>query len=120
MRVNTLADNNATAYTINRMTIRSCKSERNKEAGEGIVKLFKLLLSLDSLRLVAISAVVITYLAMTTASSSHKTEAVKEKINPIVSEESTRLTLDDAESLEAKMEMNAIVLQLPDHNNEGR
>jgi len=75
------------------------------------MKFFKLLLSLDSLRLIAISVLAITYLAMTTANGSNKTKAVKEEVTSIVSEESKSLVVDNAESLEAKMEIDAFILK---------
>lgn len=84
------------------------------------MKFFKLLLSLDSLRLIAISALAITYLATATANGSNKTEAVKDESTSIVREESERSRVDNVESLKAKIEINAIASQRPDQDNEGR
>lgn len=84
------------------------------------MKFFKLLLSLDSLRLIAISALAITYLAMATANSSTTTEAAKEERTSTVSIESKSLRADNAQSPSAKMELNAITSQRPDQNSEGR
>jgi hypothetical protein len=73
------------------------------------VKCVKILLSLHSIQLVFISVLAITYLAMTAANSSNRTEPVSGNM-PIV-DESKVLTLADAESIRGKIEINAITSQ---------
>ncbi len=68
----------------------------------------RLLLSLNSLRLIIILVLAMTYLTRTVTNSSNKTDGVKHEGAQVVSEESNRLIADNAGSLEAKIEINAI------------
>lgn len=81
---------------------------------ERFVKLLKLLLSLHSIKLILISVFVITYLGMTATDSSIKTLAVKEATILATSEESKGWEGDNAESIEAKIEIDAITSQRPE------
>ena len=78
------------------------------------MKVFKILLSLHSIKLILISALVITYLVITATNSSNKTEAVNEGSTSIASEESKALRVDNVESMDAKIEIDAITSQRPD------
>lgn len=78
------------------------------------MKFFKLILSLHSLRLIAISALAIAYLAMTTANGPNKTEAMEQESASIVGKESKSLKVENAEVTEARIEIRPIASQQPD------
>jgi len=75
----------------------------DKEGREGIVQFFKLLLSLNSIRLIFISAFAITYMGMTATNRSGKTEAVRESVS-IAGDESTTMRVAGAESISARID----------------
>ena len=80
------------------------------------MKIFKMLLSLHSIKLILISVFVITYLIMTAPNSSNKTEVfLKEGSTSIASEESKSLGGDNAESMEAKKRATQL---LPNERNK--
>ncbi len=72
------------------------------------MKIFKILLSLHSIKLILISVLVITYMVTTAANSSNKTEVVKEGSAVSASEEGDSVRVDNADSMDAKIEINAI------------